>query len=235
MSRYNSENDIVNGMFALADEKYKNFQAKLIPNIAEETIMGIRTPVLRKYAKKFYKTEEREKFISDLPHRFYEENNLHAFFIEQEKDFETCIKLIDLFLPYIDNWATCDLMSPAVLRKNKKDLYEKIKEWIKSGKTYTVRYGLHMLMVHYLDDDFSPDCLLIASEVRSEEYYVNMMTAWFFATALAKRYEETLPYIKDHKLSRWCHNKTISKACESYRISADKKEYLRSFRIKSEK
>ena len=219
-------------LFELKDEKYKDFHKKLIPTVDEDTVIGIRTPVLRKFAKELSASPEAETFIKALPHQYYEENNLHGFLIEREKDYDKCISLLDEFLPYVDNWATCDLISPKVFAKHKGELIEKIKEWMASDRTYTIRFGMEMLMTHYLDEDFKPEYLDIVASVRSEEYYVNMMIAWVFATALAKQYEASLPYIENQRMDRWTHNKTIQKAIESYRVSAEQKQYLRSLKIK---
>lgn len=219
-------------LLEMKDEKYKDFHKKLIPTVDEDTVIGIRTPVLRKFAKEIYGSPEAEDFLKTLPHGYYEENNLHGFLIERVKDYDRCIALIDEFLPYVDNWGTCDLISPKVFAKHKEELIEKIKEWIASDRTYTIRFGIEMLMTHYLDDDFKPEYLNMVSAVRSEEYYVNMMIAWFFATALAKQYEASLPYIEKQRMDRWTHNKAIQKAIESNRVTAEHKQYLRSLKIK---
>ena len=226
---------IRNALFEMQDMQYRDFHSKLIPNIDKERIIGVRTPVLRKYAKELSGSAEMRSFLEDLPHFYYEENNLHAFFIEQEKDFKNCVAEIDRFLPYIDNWETCDMMSPKVLAKNKSALYEKILFWISTGREYTVRYGLKELMTHFLDKEFKPEYLETAASVHSDEYYVNMMVAWLFATALTKQYDAALPYIENKRLSDWCHNKAISKACDSFRVERAKKEYLKTLRIKSDK
>lgn len=218
---------------ALSDIDYREFHSRLIPDIPKDTILGVRTPILRKYAASISNDKEKSScFMACLPHRYYEENNLHAFLIEKIKDYDEAIAAIDIFLPYIDNWATCDMMSPKVLGKNKEKLYLKIKEWIASGKTYTVRYGIEMLMKHYLDEYFKSEYLDIVSSVRSDEYYVNMMVAWYFATALAKQYTAALPYIEQKKLESWTHNKAIQKAVESYRITNEQKAYLKTLKIK---
>ena len=194
--------EIRQGLFALKDEKYKEFQKKLIPTVDENTVIGVRTPVLRKYAKDVSGTPGAVIFMQTLPHEYYEENNLHGMLIETMKDYDECIAYLDEFLPYVDNWATCDLISPRVFKKHKDELLVKIKEWMASDR------------------------------VHSEEYYVNMMIAWFFATALAKQYEASLPYIENHCMDRWTHNKTIQKAIESYRITDEQKRYLKSLKIK---
>ena len=224
--------EIRQGLFELKDEKYKKFHKKLIPTVDENTVIGVRTPALRKYAKAVSGTPGAEFFIKTLPHEYYEENNLHGFLIESRKDYDECIVLLDEFLPYIDNWATCDLIKPKVFKKHKGELLAKIKEWMASDRVYTIRFGMEMLMTHFLDEDFKPEYLDMAADVRSEEYYVNMMTAWFFATALAKQYEASLPYIENHRMDRWTHNKAIQKAIESYRITDEQKQYLRSLKIK---
>ena len=224
--------EIRQGLFALKDEKYREFHKKLIPTVDENTVIGIRTPALRKYAKEVSGTPGAEVFMQTLPHEYYEENNLHGFLIEGMKDYDECIVCLDAFLPYVDNWATCDLISPKVFKKHKDELLVKIKEWMASDRVYTIRFGMEMLMTHFLDEDFKPEYLGMAADVHSEEYYVNMMIAWVFATALAKQYEASLPYIENHCMDRWTHNKTIQKAIESYRITDEQKRYLKSLKIK---
>ena len=224
--------EIRQGLFALKDEKYKEFQKKLIPTVDENTVIGVRTPVLRKYAKDVSGTPGAVIFMQTLPHEYYEENNLHGMLIETMKDYDECIAYLDEFLPYVDNWATCDLISPRVFKKHKDELLVKIKEWMASDRVYTIRFGMEMLMTHFLDEDFKPEYLGMAANVHSEEYYVNMMIAWFFATALVKQYEASLPYIENHCMDRWTHNKTIQKAIESYRITDEQKRYLKSLKIK---
>ena len=219
-------------LFALQDLTYRDFNAKLIPNVPDDIVIGIRTPDMRKLAKELIKTEQGMDFIHILPHKYHEENCLHAFIIEQIKDYDECLSEIERFLPYIDNWATCDSLSPKVFAKNKDRLISEIKRWISDGKTYTIRFGVGMLMRHYLDEAFDPIYPEIASKIRSEEYYVNMMLAWYFATALAKQYDAVIPYLEEKKLSVWVHNKTIRKAIESYRITKVQKDYLRMLSIK---
>lgn len=214
-----------------ADEKYRVFQQKLMPNIAIERILGVRTPVLRKYAKTLSE-EERECFLAALPHEYTDENNLHGFLIEGIKDFDRCVKEIDRFLPYVDNWATCDLMSPKIFKKHKEELLIHIKRWLKSSRVYTVRFGIEMLMSHYLDEDFKVCYLDWVAAIKSDEYYVKMMVAWYFATALAKQYDATIPYIEQKKLAVWTHNKAIQKSVESYRITDEQKEYLKGLKVK---
>lgn len=232
MENKNTEEQIRRDLFAMQDVTYHDFHAKLIPTVNPDLVIGVRTPELRKYAKQLAKTPEATEFLQFLPHKYYEENNLHGFLIEGMKDFDTVIKELDHFLPYVDNWATCDMIAPKVFKKNLPALIPKIKEWMASDHTYTKRFGMGMLMKYYLDEAFSTEYLNIVASINSDEYYVNMMIAWFFATALAKQYEATLPYIESHKLSHWTHNKAIQKALESYRITPEQKVYLRNLKIK---
>ena len=224
--------DIRKELFALQDEKYQAFQVKLFPTLNPESIIGVRTPDLRSYAKKLLKQEEIAEFLSDLPHRYFDENQLHAFIISEMKDYERCIGEVKSFLPYVDNWATCDQMSPKVFKKHLLELLVCIKEWIRSDETYTIRFGVGMLLEHYLDDAFSLEYPEMVAGLRSSEYYVNMMIAWYFATALAKQYEVILPFIENRRLDTWTHNKAIQKALESYRITPEQKEYLKGLKIK---
>lgn len=219
-------------LFELQDKEYAAFQSKLTPGVLEESFIGVRVPECRKLAKEIYKSGDYQDFIGSLPHRYYDENMLHGLIISEYKDYESCIKEVETFLPYVDNWAVCDIMSPKVFKKNKDKLIDKIKEWSASEHTYTCRFGMEMLMSHFLDEDFKSEYLEIPAAVRSEEYYVNMMTAWFFATALAKQWEAAIPYIEAKRLDVWTHNKTIQKACESYRVSDEHKNILRSLKIK---
>ena len=214
----------------MQDLKYKSFHSKLIPNINPELVIGVRTPELRRFAKTLDK-EQVKSFMSELPHKYYEENNLHAFLIEQIKDFYECIAALNDFLPFVDNWATCDMMRPKVLKKYLPELLDQIKIWIESADTYTVRFALEMLMCYYLDDEFKSEYLELAASVKSEEYYVKMMIAWFFATALTKQYNMALPYIENKCLDNWVHNKAIQKAVESYRITKEQKDYLKTIKL----
>lgn len=224
--------EILKKLFALQDLKYRDFQAKLMPTVDPETVIGVRTPELRRLAKEYAKTPESREFLKLLPHRYYEENNLHGFLLETVKDYGQAMEYVENFLPYINNWATCDMVCPKVFGKHLPELLEKIRVWIASGETYTVRFGLGMLMRFYLDEAFRPEYLELAASLRSEEYYVNMMTAWYFATALAKQYGAALPYLQERRLDPWTHNKTIQKALESRRISEEQKTCLRALRIK---
>lgn len=214
----------------MQDPVYRDFHSNLMPGIDKNTIIGIRTPQLRKFAKQLAQTEEAEQFLRRLPHQYYEENNLHMMLVAQIKDYERCLAEVERFLPYIDNWATCDLPVPKCFGKHKKELITVIRKWILSEKTYIVRYGIGLLLRLYLDADFDPAYLELVTAVRSEEYYVNMMIAWYLATALAKQWEATIPYLEERRLPEWIHRKTIQKAVESYRITKEQKEYLRSLR-----
>ena len=225
--------DIRKELFALQDEKYQAFQVKLFPTLNPESIIGVRTPDLRSYAKKLLKQEEIAEFLSDLPHRYFDENQLHAFIISEMKDYERCIGEVKRFLPFVDNWATCDQMSPKVFKKHLPELLECIRDWIGSGKTYTIRFAVGMLLEHYLDDAFDLKYPEIVASIRSSEYYVNMMIAWYFATALAKQYEAILPFIESRKLDTWTHNKAIQKAVESYRVSEENKQHLKTLKTKN--
>ena len=217
----------------MQDTGYRDFQMKLIPTAGPETMIGVRTPALRKYAKALVKAGQADEFLKNLPHTYFDENQLHAFILSELKDYDLCIEETDRFLPYVDNWATCDQLSPRVFKKNHARLSEKIPEWISSQETYSIRFGIGMLMQHFLDEDFDPAYPETVAGIRSEEYYVNMMIAWYFATALAKQYDTVLPYLEQRRLDPWTHNKTIQKAVESYRITAEQKEYLKSLKIKS--
>ena len=224
--------DIRDELFKIQDIEYRDFNSKLIPTVKKEDMIGVRTPELRKYAKKLLKEEGVEDFLHSLPHKYFDENQLHAFIISEIKDFKLCIDELINFLPYLDNWATCDQLSPKIFKKYRNDLLPHIYEWLKSDKTYTVRFGIGMLMEHFLDEDFKSEYPEMVAAVRSEEYYINMMTAWYFATALAKQYESILPFIEGNKLDTWTHNKTIQKAIESNRINAEQKNYLKGLKIK---
>lgn len=226
------EQQIQSRLFELQDLKYRDFHSKLMPTVPKETVIGVRTPALRKYAKELAKDPAAAEFMDILPHKYYEENNLHGFLIESMKDYGEVIAALERFLPYVDNWATCDMVSPKVFKKHRAELLGKAQEWIASGRTYTVRYGLGMLMQHFLDEDFQESYLVLAAGVSSEEYYVNMMVAWYFATALAKQWEAAIPYLEQRRLSQWIHNRTIQKAVESYRVAPEQKEYLRGLRWK---
>ena len=218
---------------SLQDLKYRDMQVRIIPSVKPESIIGVRTPELRKMAKELAQSQEIGVFLENLPHKFFEENQLHAFIVSGMKDYRECLGALNRFLPYVDNWATCDQMSPRVFKKHRPELMESIRGWLGSVETYTIRFGIGMLMEHYLDEDYDPACPEMVAAVRSEEYYVNMMIAWYFATALAKQYEAVLPFITEHRLDTWTHNKAIQKAIESFRITPEQKEYLKSLKNRS--
>ena len=224
--------DIRKTLLSMQDEKYRAFQVKLFPTVDPQTVIGVRTPDLRGYAKKLLKEEDVSAFLSDLPHRYFDENQLHAFILSELKDYGKCMEEVNRFLPYVDNWATCDQMSPKVFKKNRPQLLKQIRIWLKSDRTYTIRFAIGMLMEHYLDDAFDISYPEVVAVIRSDEYYVNMMIAWYFATALAKQYDEILPFIENRRLDVWTHNKAIQKAIESYRITPEQKEYLKRLKIK---
>ena len=219
-------------LFSLQDTAYRDFHSRLIPNIDPERVIGIRTPALRAFAKEFSKTNEADEFLASLPHFFYEENNLHAMLLCEKKDFAETVRLLDAFLPHVDNWATCDLMRPKAFPGDDGELYAKICEWIASDHVYTVRYSLVLLMTYFLDGAFRPEYLSLAASVKSDEYYINTAIAWLFATAIAKQRESAIPFIEECRLSPWVHNTSIQKAIESYRITPEDKAYLRTLRIK---
>lgn len=230
----NTRNFIQKQLFDLQDEEYKAFHSKLMPTISPDVIIGVRTPALRKLTKTLLKTNATDikEFLSDLPHTYYEENNLHAFCIESIRDYDECIQALDSFLPFVDNWATCDCMAPKILAKHPDRLLPQIHKWLESEHTYTVRYAIGLLMRYFLDEQFKEEYLGLVAAVQSEEYYINMMRAWYFATALAKQYETTLPWLTENHLDIWTHNKTIQKAVESYRITKEQKDYLKTLKLK---
>ena len=219
-------------LFELQDLKYKEFSCKLMPTVNPDTVIGVRTPELRKLAREYARTPQAEEFLTALPHKYYEENNLHGFLIETMRDYDLAIQALEAFLPYIDNWATCDLISPKVFKKHLPELYEKIKVWLKSDRTYTVRFGTGMLLSFYLGDAFRPEMPELVAGIHSEEYYINMMIAWYFATALAKQPDAVMPFLQEQRLEKRTHNMTIQKAIESYRISDEMKVRLRTLKVK---
>jgi len=227
------KDDIFKELERLQDKGYREMQITIIPTVDAGSIIGIRTPALRALAKEIAKRDDVALFLEDLPHKYFEEDQLHAFILSGMKDAEKCIELVDRFLPYVNNWATCDQMSPKVFRKNKELLLGYVDRWIKSDLTYVKRFAIGMLMEHFLDDDFKTSYLTKVSKIRSEEYYVNMMIAWYFATALAKQYDAALPFIEGNKLDKWTHNKSIQKAVESYRITPEQKEFLKTLKRKA--
>lgn len=217
-------------LFSEQDLVYKEFQLKLMPGVKEERVIGVRTPILRKLAKEYVKNVEIDTFLRSVPHEYYDEYNLAGFIISELKNYDRVIEYIDLQLPFVDNWATCDLLSPKVFKKNRERLKNDIERWFSSNEVYTKRFAIEMIMSHYLDDDFDESYLPRIASVRSDEYYINMMVAWFFATALAKQWDSTIKFIENHELQEWTHRKTIQKAIESYRITDEQKEYLRTLK-----
>ena len=220
-------------LFSLQDIKYRDFQAKLIPDKTSDVMIGVRTPELRKLAKELGKRDDIEEFLKDLPHKYFDEDQLHAFILSGMKDYDECMGEVCRFLPYVDNWATCDQMSPKVFKKHRQALAIQADRWLDSEEVYTVRFGIGMLMEHFLDEDFDLRYCERIADLRSDEYYVNMMIAWYFATALAKQWDAVLPYIENKRLDTWTHSKTIQKAVESYRITPGQKEYLKTLKIKN--
>lgn len=229
-----SEKTITDGLFALKDENYRRFHAKLIPDIPIDNIIGVRTPVLRKYAKEVAKLPEANIFLESLPHIYYEENNLHGALLSllYPKDIIAFMEQLERFLPYVDNWATCDMLSPKIFKKHLSYVYERVQKWLQSDAVYTIRFGIVTLLGFYLDNAFEPEMLQLVANVRSEEYYVNMAVAWYFSMALVKQYDATLPYIQNRVLEPWTHNKSIQKAIESRRIPQETKAYLRGLKIR---
>ena len=229
-----SEKTITDGLFALKDENYRRFHAKLIPDIPIDNIIGVRTPVLRKYAKEVAKLPEANIFLESLPHSYYEENNLNGALLSllYPKDIIAFMEQLERFLPYVDNWATCDMLSPKIFKKHLPYVYERVQKWLQSDAVYTIRFGIVTLLGFYLDDAFEPEMLQLVANVRSEEYYVNMAVAWYFSMALVKQYDATLPYIQNRVLEPWTHNKSIQKAIESRRIPQETKAYLRGLKIR---
>ena len=223
--------DLHKKLYSLQDMKYRDMQIRIIPSINPESVIGVRTPELKRMATDVLKAGDYQEFLNELPHKYFEENQLQAFIISGIKDLNECMEELEKFLPYVDNWATCDQMSPKVFRKHRKELLTQIKKWIKSEKTYTVRFGVGMLMEHFLDEEFDPEYPAMVAEIRSEEYYVNMMIAWYFASALAKQYESVLPYLEQKRLDDWTHNKAIQKSVESRRITEEQKIYLKSLKL----
>ncbi len=222
--------NVTERLFELQDKAYADFHSGLVPNVPRKKIIGVRVPDARRLAKEYGKDPECRDFLRALPHKYYDENVLHGILLSGQKDYEECVRAVEEFLPYVDNWAVCDILSPKVFRKHRTELIAKVREWSASEKTYTCRFGLEMLMTHYLDEDFRPEYLEIPAGVCSEEYYVNMMIAWFFATALAKQWEAAIPYLRGNRLGAWVHNKTIQKARESFRITQEQKTYLKTLR-----
>ncbi len=217
-------------LIEVKDDDYRRFQTKLVPNIPEETIIGVRTPQMRTIAKELFKSPERDAFLNDLPHLYYEENLVHFFVISMIRDFDECVEAVDTFLPYVDCWPVSDQATPKAFAKNHEKLLPHIRKWIASKHVYTARFGIRMLMNEYLGDDFRKEYLKLVADKKGDDYYLKMMIAWYFATALAKKYDETIPYFEQHLLEEWTHRKAIQKALESYRVSEEHKEYLRNLK-----
>jgi len=218
-------------LFELQDKEYAEFQSKLTPTVELESFIGVRVPKVRELAKKHINDDVYREFLNHLPHDYYDENMLHGMLISEIKDYEECIRRLDEFLPYVDNWAVCDTISPKIFKKHKTELLEKIHEWISSDREYTVRFGIGMLMSHFLDEDFKSEYLELVASIHTDKYYINMMIAWFFSTALCKQWYAAVKYIENYRLEEWTHNKTITKACESYRLAPELKNHLRKYRV----
>lgn len=225
-----SDRYIIDRLFEMQDLKYRDFHSKLMPTVEKSRVIGVRTPELRKFAKEISGMPLADEFMKNLPHDYYEENNLHAFLIEKISDYDRCIEELNRFLPYVDNWATCDMMRPKIIKKHLPELLAEIEKWFKSDDTYTLRFAIECLTCYYLDEHFKSEYPVVVSQIRSDEYYIKMMQAWYFATALSKRYDETLPFIEQNRLDADVHNKTIQKAVESYRITKEQKAYLKTLK-----
>ncbi|MBR4462922.1 MAG: DNA alkylation repair protein [Erysipelotrichaceae bacterium] len=217
-------------LMEVKDDAYREFQIKLVPNIAPETILGVRTPEMRKIAKEVFGSPDRDAFLNDLPHRYYEENLIHFFVISMIRDFDECVQAVETFLPYVDCWPVSDQATPKSFAKNHQKVLPYIRKWIASDHVYTARFGIRMLMNEFLNEDFHKEYLELVANKKGEDYYLKMMVAWYFATALAKRYDETVPYFEDRRLDDWVHKKAIQKAVESFRVTDEHKEYLKSLR-----
>ena len=224
---------ITSELIHLADSQYKEFHSKLMPEIPKERVLGVRTPVLRNYAKEIYEREDVELFLNTLPHLYYDENNLHVELLKLKyKELDVFLDKLETFLPFIDNWATCDMFSPKIFKKEPALIYEKVKQWLKSDETFIVRFGIVTLLQFYLDELFQEEMLSLVSNVKREEYYIKMAVAWYFSIALVKQYDKTISYFTTQQLENWTHNKAIQKAIESRRISEERKVYLRSLKVK---
>ena len=226
--------EIIEKLYTMQDKKFGEFQSRLCPTLSADRFIGVRTPELRKYAKELQKRDDIGEFLSHVPHTYFDENQLHAFIISGIKDYECCMDEVCRFLPYVDNWATCDQMSPKVFKKHRPELLVQIKKWLSSDKVYTIRFAIGMLMEHFLDEDFDISYPQAVADIHSDEYYINMMIAWYFATALARQYDAILPFIEERRIDERAHNKTIQKAVESYRITDEQKDHLRTLRIKKD-
>ncbi len=221
---------VIDRLLECKDDEYKEFQTKLVPNISPDTIIGVRTPAMRDIAKEVFKSGEKDAFLKELPHKYYEENLVHFFILAMIKDFDECIALVEEFLPYVDCWPVSDQATPKSFKKNHEKLLPYIRKWIASDHVYTARFGIRMLMNEFLGEDFKEEYLELVASKKGEDYYLKMMVAWYFATALAKRYDESVKFIEERRLDEWVHKKAIQKAVESFRVSDEHKEYLKSFR-----
>ena len=221
---------VIDRLMEVKDEEYKEFQAKLVPNISPDLIIGVRTPEMRRIAKEVFASDEMDSFLKELPHKYYEENLVHFFILAMIKDFDTCVNLVEEFLPYVDCWPVSDQATPKSFKKNHDRLLPYIKNWIASDHVYTARFGMRMLMNEYLGEDFKKEYLNLVASKKGDDYYLKMMVAWYFATALAKQYDEAVKYIEERRLDEWVHKKAIQKAVESYRVTDEHKEYLKSLR-----
>jgi len=227
----NTFTDIIRSeLFKMQDLEYRDFSSSLNPAVSKDTVIGVRTPELKKLAKELRSKTDTDQFLSELPHKYFEENNLHAFIIAGTKNYDELICKLDRFLPHVDNWATCDQLRPVIFKKNHDKLISDIKRWLKSEHIYTVRFAIGMLMCHFLDDSFSEEHPRMIANIKSDEYYLNMMIAWYFATALSKQYDAIIPFIENKTLDKWTHNKTIQKAIESFRVTGDHKTYLKTLK-----
>lgn len=227
-----AEKYVQDSLMKMSDEEYRVFQMNLIPNIIEQTVIGVRIPLLRRFAKKLIENEMAQEFMVSLPHKYYDENNLHVFLIEQMSDFDCVLHELERFLPYVDNWATCDLIRPYVFKRNTDKLIEHLRQWICSQSVYTVRFAICTLMNYFLDEAFELEQLDMVAGIESSDYYINMARSWYFAEALAAQYDSALPYLEQNKLDLWTHNKTIQKALDSKKISAETKVLLRKLKRK---
>ena len=225
--------EIYSRLISMQDVSYRDFQSPLIPTVNKDSMIGVRTPALRTLARELSVGEDTDLFLHTLPHRYFEENQLHAFIIDRIKNYDECLAAVNEFLPYVDNWATCDQLSPAVFGKNKPELLSAVRKWLADSRVYTVRFGIKMLMTHFADEDFLPEYPELVCSVKSGEYYIDMMVAWYFATLLAKQYESIMPYLESRRLPVWTHNKAIQKACESRRITPAQKDHLRTLKLSS--
>ena len=224
---------IVKKLFDNRDLEYRDFHSRLIPNIDKERIIGVRTPVLRKLAKEISKSDYVDEFLEELPHKYNEENMLHGMILSiKYKDISVLLLKLDKFLEYVDNWAITDMISPKIFKKYPDKVYKYILKWINSKHEYKMRFGIVSLLQFYLDENYNKEILNVVSKIKSDYFYVKMAIAWFYSFALIKQYDDTIIYFENRLLGKWIHNKSIQKAIESYRVDKERKEYLRSLKIK---